>query len=180
MECGGFQGGASHKEPACQWRRHKRYGLDPWAEKIPWRRAWQPIPVFLPGESHGQRLVGYSPWGCKESNTTEATWHTAALVECEPQENRSLSCQGIDLQARISSIRDQGIGCMITSAINVPLWSQTSPPLLTFLAFSHFEAVAQSEKMRQNGNIFPFDSLWGFLFGFCCLFFYHALRHARY
>jgi len=38
--------------------------------KIPWRRAWQPTPVFLPGESHGQRsLVGYS----KESDTTEAT-----------------------------------------------------------------------------------------------------------
>ena len=40
----------------------------------PWRRKWQPIPVFLPGESHGQRsLVGYSPWGCTESDTTEAT-----------------------------------------------------------------------------------------------------------
>ena len=39
---------------------------------IPWRRAWQPTPVFLPGESHGQRsLAGYSPWGRKESDTTE-------------------------------------------------------------------------------------------------------------
>ena len=38
------------------------------------RRAWQPTPVFLPRESHGQRsLVGYSPWGRKESDTTEAT-----------------------------------------------------------------------------------------------------------
>ena len=38
----------------------------------PWRRAWQPTPVFLPGEFHGQRsLVGYSPWGRKESDTTE-------------------------------------------------------------------------------------------------------------
>ena len=40
--------------------------------KIPWRRTWQPTLVFLPGESHGQRrLVGYSPWDCKQSNTTE-------------------------------------------------------------------------------------------------------------
>ena len=40
--------------------------------KIPWRRNWQPTPVFLPGKSHGRRsLVGYSPWGCKESDTTE-------------------------------------------------------------------------------------------------------------
>ena len=40
----------------------KRPGLDPWVRKIPWRRKWQPTPVFLPGESHGRRsLVGYSP-----------------------------------------------------------------------------------------------------------------------
>ena len=46
--------------------------LDPWLRKILWRREWQPTPVFLPGESHGQRsLTGYSPWGQKESATTE-------------------------------------------------------------------------------------------------------------
>ena len=39
---------------------------------IPWKRKWQPTPVFLPGEFYGQRsLTGYSPWGCKESDTTE-------------------------------------------------------------------------------------------------------------
>ena len=41
-----------------------RHGFDPWVGKILWRRKWQPIPVFLPGESHGQRsLAGYGPWG---------------------------------------------------------------------------------------------------------------------
>ena len=56
----GFPGGASGKESACQGRRHKRCGFSPWVGKIPWRRKWQPTPVFLPGESHGQRrLVGY-------------------------------------------------------------------------------------------------------------------------
>ena len=50
------------KEPACQCRRCKRLQFDPWAGKIPWRIKQQPTPVFLPGESHGQRsLVGYSP-----------------------------------------------------------------------------------------------------------------------
>ena len=50
----------------------RRPGFDPWAGKIPWRRKWQPTPVFLPGESHGQRtLIGYSPWGRKESDMTE-------------------------------------------------------------------------------------------------------------
>ena len=53
-----FPGGASGKEPACQCRRHKRHGFDPWIRKIPWRRAWQPTPVFLPGGSHGQRKTG--------------------------------------------------------------------------------------------------------------------------
>ena len=50
----------------------KRPGMDPWVGKIPWRRKWQPTPVFLPGESHEQRsLAGYSPWGCKGLGTTE-------------------------------------------------------------------------------------------------------------
>ena len=49
--CLGFLSGASHKEPACQCWRHKRRGFDPWVGKIPWRRAWQPTPVLLPGES---------------------------------------------------------------------------------------------------------------------------------
>ena len=44
--------------------------VDPWVGKMPWRRAWQPSPVFLPGESHGQRsLARYSPWGRKVRHT---------------------------------------------------------------------------------------------------------------
>ena len=50
----------------------RRCGFSPWVRKIPWRREWLPTPVFLPGEFHGQRsLVGYSPWGYKESDSTE-------------------------------------------------------------------------------------------------------------
>ena len=60
----GFPGGASGKEPSCQGRRGKRCGFDPWFEKIPWKRAWQPTPEFLPGESHGERsLAGYTVHG---------------------------------------------------------------------------------------------------------------------
>ena len=62
-------GGSDGKESTCQCRRLR---FDPWVGKIPWRRARQPTPVFLPGESRGQRsLVGRSPWGCRESDTTE-------------------------------------------------------------------------------------------------------------
>ena len=54
-----------------------RHEFDPQVGKIPWRRAWQFTPVFLPGESHGQRsLVGYDLWGHTESDTTEATKHS--------------------------------------------------------------------------------------------------------
>ena len=59
------------KESTCQCRRRKRLGFSPWVGKIPWRRKWQPTPVFLPGESHGQRSLVGSPWGRKESDTTK-------------------------------------------------------------------------------------------------------------
>ena len=53
-----------------------RPGFNPWVRKISWRRKWQPTPVFLPGESHGWKsLVGYSPRGCKELDTTERPLH---------------------------------------------------------------------------------------------------------
>ena len=49
-----------------------RPGFNPWAGKILWRRKWQPTPVLLPGKSHGRRsVVGYSPWGRKESDMTK-------------------------------------------------------------------------------------------------------------
>ena len=52
----------------------KRLRFDFWVEKIPWKRAWQPTPVFLSGESHGERnLAGYNPLGRKELDMTEAS-----------------------------------------------------------------------------------------------------------
>ena len=56
----------SGKEYACQRRRRRRLGFDPWVGKIPCSRKWQPAPLFLPEKFHGQRsLAGYSPWGCR-------------------------------------------------------------------------------------------------------------------
>ena len=61
--------------PSLQCRRP---GYDSWVGEIPWRRKCQPSPVFLPGESHGQRsLAGYSPWGHKELGTTEWLTHNS-------------------------------------------------------------------------------------------------------
>ena len=72
-----FPGGTGGKVPACQCRRRKTCGFDPRVRKIPWKKAWQPTPIFLPGESHGQRsLEVYGPWGCKSLDTTEEIQHT--------------------------------------------------------------------------------------------------------
>ena len=66
------QGGTSGKEATCQYRRHRRHRFDPWVRKIPWRRARQPTPVFLPGDFHGQRsLAGYTVHGATGLDTTE-------------------------------------------------------------------------------------------------------------
>ena len=66
------------KEFCLQCRRH---GFDLWVGKIPWRKAWQPIPVFFPGEYHGQRsLMDYSTQGCKELAMTEVTEYTHTFI----------------------------------------------------------------------------------------------------
>ena len=64
--------------------------------KIPWRRKWQPTPVFLPGESHGRRsLVGYSPRGCKELDTAEQLHFTSLHFKYSwPLNNKGLNCSG--------------------------------------------------------------------------------------
>ena len=76
------------KEPACQcWRSR---GFSGWVEEMSWRRKWQPTPVFVPGESHGQRsLVGYSPLGRKES---DMTWQLNNNYLELQQEERPQTC----------------------------------------------------------------------------------------
>ena len=68
----GFPGGSVVKNSPASVGDAGDTGLIPGSEKIPWRRKWQPTPVFLPGKSHGQRsLAGYSPWGRKETGMTK-------------------------------------------------------------------------------------------------------------
>ena len=76
-----FPGGSDGKEFACNARDPRSI---PGLGRSSWGRAGQPTPVFLPGESHGQRsLAGYPPWGRKESDTTES-------LCCTPETNRTL------------------------------------------------------------------------------------------
>ena len=76
----GFPGGTSGKEPACQCRRCK---FDALGQEDPWRRKWQPTPVFLPGKFHGQRSLGvYSPWSCRVRHdwATEYTYLNSTTI----------------------------------------------------------------------------------------------------
>ena len=76
-----FLGGSDGRVSACS---SGDQGFNPWVGKIPWRRKWPPTPVFLPGESHGQRsLEGYSPWGRRVGHD----WGDLActMYVCQPQ-----------------------------------------------------------------------------------------------
>ena len=77
----GFPGGASAKEPTCQCRRLSRLGFDPWVGKIPWRKAWQPAWVFLPGESHGR-----GTWGTAASRGSQSQAALKPLSTARTQE----------------------------------------------------------------------------------------------
>ena len=77
--------------------RYRRHRFDPWVRKIPWRKEWQPTPVFLPGKSHGQRsLAGYSPWSLTESDMTEWTHWTqfiySVVLVSALQQSESVIC----------------------------------------------------------------------------------------
>ena len=72
--------GTSGKGPTCQCRRRKDTGSNPGSQGFPWKKAWQPTPVFVPEESHRPgSLAGYSPWGRKESDTTEVIYQVPPL-----------------------------------------------------------------------------------------------------
>ena len=106
--------------------------------KIPWRRAWQPTPVLLPGESHGQRsLVSYSPWSCKESDTTEVTWHACtralqwpSLTSVSKKRNTTLDYENHCLFSKMQSL-------------NREIWK-------------HIENCWQEQERQKAGALFPF------------------------
>ena len=100
-----------------QCRTWKRRGFQSWVEKIPWRRQWQPSPVFLPGESHAQRsLAGYSSWGCKETLLSSRA-HTAVMEDgrCHPWS--ALHSLGAVAELSHSCHGGQALSSMVSSAL---------------------------------------------------------------
>ena len=144
-----FPGGTRGKEHGCQCRRGKNLEIDPWVGKIPCSRTWQPTPVFLPGEFHGQRsLVGYSPWGCKESDTTE--WLTLSGLLC------MTDCRSIHIISKWPYFILFS-GWTIFNCIYVPHFLYPFTCHWTFRLF-HALAIVNSASMNK-GYMCPFE-LW--------------------
>ena len=117
-----------------QCRRHRRCRFDPWVGEIPWRRKWQPIPVFLPGKSNGQRsLVCYSPWGCKELDMTEHT-HMHAPNSMDQEVSLPKERYGAD------GIHPKGASC--TSVENITLRCSSDQRF-------HFKMLHRSEANKR-------------------------------
>ena len=133
----GFSGGRVVKKPACQFRRHRRRGFDPWVRKIPWRKEWQLIPVFLPGEFHAQRsLAGFSPWGCTELYTTE---HAYTLLQkyCEDFTFKILHCKftffkWIYFLLKDNALQNFAVFCQTSTWISHYTYILKSPNLRSF------------------------------------------------
>ena len=102
-----------------------------WVRRVPWRRAWQPTSVFLPGDSHGQRnLSDYSPWGHKELDTTEATEHTCITSGkcsgCRDQHSHSPTAL---CQLQIGTYQEHCQWLNNKGICHLPLW-RSNPMLL--------------------------------------------------
>ena len=109
-----------------RWGRHV---FNPWVRNIPWRRAWQPTSEFFPGECHGQRsLVGYSPWGHKELDRTEATEHafkhtlfSIAVQKSDHYLKRCLSNASVTYTSRQNS-KHRMLAYMTPTALKCLTW----------------------------------------------------------
>ena len=122
-----FNGGTSGEESACQGRRHKRCGFDPRVGKIPWRRKWQPTPVFLPGKSHGQRSrAGFNPWGHKESDMAE---HSTACSQMQFMWGFPGGASGKES----ACLCRRGKRCGFDPRVGKIPWRRTWEPTLVFL-----------------------------------------------
>ena len=144
----GRPGWYSGKESVCQCRRYKRHKFDFQVRKLPWSRKWQPIPAFLPGKFHGQRsLVGYSPWGHKESDTTERLRHTHTVAIKSVLWMTILAPGSIKYDKRLHPGRNepsycgswpgfpcfhhQTLGCLNQSPPHLSIWNSTWRGTLT-------------------------------------------------
>ena len=119
--------------------KNLRLRFDSWVGEIPWRRAWLPTPIFLPGQSHGQRnLAGYSSWGCKELDTAEWLTHMRTSICLAFTMHRNFVNSSFyfsqTLRAHALSFRGKGSSkdCSGAQLLRGKCWWQGSLPLCPF------------------------------------------------
>ena len=116
-----------------QWGRP---GFNPWVGKIPWRRKWQPTPAFLPGKSDGWRsLVGYSPQGHKESDTTESLYFVGRIT-----------AQMADLSFQLLQRSSWS-------------WVAQGPPIKTILSGRIFQGLRRYLLLKSPSFLWPMQGL---------------------
>ena len=147
----------SGKESACQGRRFRRHRFNPWVRKIPWRRKWQPTPVFLPGESHGQRsLAAYSPWSQWVGHDL-ATEHANMLCRADgisslsPSLWRMLNHRQSVLCIISVAVRDQlkRSSDMFSCMKHLPLFRCQSPAKPSSLITAHYSSSQKDFYQRK-------------------------------
>ena len=160
----------SGKEPAWQCKRHKSLGFSPWVGKIPWRRKWQPTPMFLPGKSHGQRsLADYSSWGHRELDMTE--WllllllsHVRRVQLCVPHRRQPTRLP----RPWDSPGKNTGVGChFLLQCMKVKSESEVAQLCLTLLdpmdcnlPGSSVHGISQARARLNDGPKVQTSSLW--------------------
>ena len=106
----------------------RRPRFDPWVGKTPWRRKWQPTPVFLPGKFRGQRsLVGYSPRGHKESDMTERL-HFHFLLFCTRQDKTLEVKIKTQMRKRLTQLPFTDMDCIWVYIFGLPWWLSGKEP----------------------------------------------------
>ena len=156
-----FPSGTVVKRPPAMQETSRRHRFDPWVEKIPWRRKWQPTPVFLPGKSHGHKsLAGYSPWGCRVR-------HNWACTQCN-EKQALLGLQGQSPHLFITSLAS----CSTLPPPNVQgfltilcQWALSLPPSIWSCLYFHV-LVPLSWPI---GPVTSFPFPWSYLRGVSCL-----------
>ena len=163
----GFPGGASGKEPTCQVRRHKRCGFDPWVGKIPWKRKWQPTPVFLPGitwteepgelQSIGSQRVRHD-WATKHNTAQPSAKSWAALWRgLRGKELKSPAKSHVSLLGSRSPAQPN-LNWMIVPAV---IWTATSWETLSQNLPEKPLSILNTQKLYEIINVCCFKICFG-------------------
>ena len=153
----------SRQRICLQWEGAGRCGFDPWVRKMTWRRKWEPTPVFLPGESHGQRsLVGLSPWvtNC-ETQLKQLRIHSCSA---HPLPREFLTNGNLDFFPWISCfplIHKESLPTPVSAAKTIFLnWTQVCFPLVSVLALYRIDHSDSSFRSLILFSVFLFSLCW--------------------